>query len=88
MTVHRPQFAVFIGPFIPDTHAMVFEIFDVGVAGDEPKQFIDDGFQVYFLGGQQRETVLKVKPHLVSEQAGSAGAGPVTFDHAFRVNMS
>ena len=88
MPVHGAQIAVFIGPLIPDAHAVVFEILDVGIASNEPEEFVDDGFQVNLFGGQQRKTVLEVEPHLVAEQAGGSGTGPVAFDHAFRFDMS
>ena len=43
------------------------------------KQLVNDRFEVYFLGGEQGETVLEVHAHLVSEHAERAGSGTVAF---------
>jgi hypothetical protein len=45
-TVDRPQFAALVRPVVPNGDAMLVEIFDVGVAGEEPQQLVDDGFEV------------------------------------------
>ena len=79
LAVHRAEFAVLIGPLIPDGDAVVFQVFDVGAALQEPQQLMDDGFQVALLGGDQRETFGEVEAHLVAEHAGGAGAGAVGF---------
>ena len=31
--VNRTEVPVFVGPFVPDPHAVVVEVFDVGIAG-------------------------------------------------------
>ena len=83
MAVNRPQVAVLVGPLVPNRHAMVLEVLDVGISGNEPEQFVDNRFQVHLLGRQQRETFGKVKPHLVSEDTLRADAGPVVLDRPF-----
>ena len=50
---------------------------DVGVAAQEPEQLADHRAQVDLLGGDQREAVGEVEPHLVAEHAERAGAGAV-----------
>jgi hypothetical protein len=45
-TVDGAQFAALVRPFVPNGDAMLVEIFDVGVAGEEPQQLMDDGFDV------------------------------------------
>ena len=67
---------------------MVFQVFDIGIARDKPKQFIDDGFQVYLLGGEQGETLAQVEPHLVAEHAFRAHAGPVMLHRPVFHDMS
>ena len=88
MSVHGPQITVFVSPFIPDADAVFLEVVDGGVAGNEPQEFVDDGFQVDFLGGQQRKSILEVEPHLVAEQAGGPGSGAVAFEDAFRFDFA
>ena len=59
LAVDRAEIAVLVGPFVPDPHAVVVEIFDVGVAGQEPEQLVDDRLEVQLLGGDQREAVAR-----------------------------
>ena len=70
--VNRPQVPVLIRPFVPNAHPVLLEVTDVGVPGDEPQQFIDDGLEVHLLGRQQRETIGKVAAQLVAEHAARA----------------
>ena len=44
IAVNGAEITIRIGPFIPDAYAIVGKIFDVGIAGEEPEQFMDDGF--------------------------------------------
>ena len=41
--VHGPQIPVFVGPFIPDADAVVFQKLDIGLSFQEPEQLINDG---------------------------------------------
>ena len=79
--VHGAKLAVFIGPFVPDADAVVFQKFDVGLPFQEPEQFVNDGAQVELLGGQARETVAQVIPALPAEHADGARPGPVLPPH-------
>ena len=65
-----PQVAIGIGPFVPDADAVLLEVVHIRVSPEEPKQFVDNGFQVKLLGGQQGETVVEVEAHLMPEDAG------------------
>src|SRR2546430_7265150 len=40
------EVAVFVGPLVPDTHAVLVQILDVRIAPQEPEQFVDDRFDV------------------------------------------
>ena len=82
LAVHRAEVALLVRPFVPDRHAVFLEVADVGVALQEPQQFVDDGLQVAFLGGDQREALCEVEAHLVAEHADRAGAGAVGFFRA------
>jgi len=86
--VDGAKFAVGVGPFVPDRHAVVLQPAHVGRALEEPQQFIDDGLDVHLLGGHQREAVLQVEAHLVAEHGTRAGAGAVGFVGAMFVDMA
>ena len=75
-----------IGPFVPDAYTVFLQIFYVGVALQKPKQFVYDGFQVEFFGGQQRESLLQIETHLMSEDTDNAGACTVVFAYSFLQN--
>lgn len=51
MTINGAQFAVFIGPVVPDFDVVFLQIFDVGTALKKPKKFVDYGLGVEFFGG-------------------------------------
>ena len=82
VSVHGAQFARRVGPLIPDAHPMFLEIMHVGVAAQEPKQFVDDAFQMQLLGGEQGETLFEIKTHLMSEYRQGSRAGSVGFASA------
>src|SRR5262249_40034940 len=65
--VHRPEVAMFIGPFVPDRHPMIVEILDIGIAGEEPEQLVDDRLEVELLGRRQRKAQAEVESHLFPE---------------------
>ena len=77
MAVNRAEIAVFIGPFIPDGYAIVFEIFDVCITVQKPEELMDDGTQVAFFGGNERDAFREIKAHLAAENAERSRAGAV-----------
>ncbi|MNN40055.1 hypothetical protein D3C81_1541150 [compost metagenome] len=82
VAVHRAEVAVGVGPLVPDAHAVVLQVLDVGVALQEPQQLVDDRLEVALLGGHQREALAQVEAHLVAEHAVGAGAGTVALEGA------
>src|SRR5262245_502590 len=78
MAIDRPEVAALVGPFVPDRDAVLVEIFDVGVAGQEPKQLVDDRLEMQLLGGDERKALGEIKAHLMPEHRQRAGAGAVT----------
>jgi hypothetical protein len=48
-------------PTRPRCARRFLQVLDVGIALEEPQQFVDDRFQVQLLGGQQREAVARSK---------------------------
>jgi hypothetical protein len=67
-TIHGPELAVGISPFIPDGHAVFAQVAHVGVATQEPQQLVHHGPDVHLLRGQQREAVGQREAHLAAEQ--------------------
>ena len=65
--VDRAEVAVGIGPFVPDRDAMLVEIFDVGVAAQEPEQLVDDGFECSFLVVTSGNPARQIEAHLMAE---------------------
>ena len=86
MPVDRAEIAIGIGPFIPDGDAVVAQIFDVGVALQEPEQLVHDRLQRQTLGGQHREAGRQGKAHLMAEHRQRAGAGAVVLLRAVTEN--
>ena len=56
---------------------MVHQIFDVGVALEKPKEFMDDPLEEDLPGCHQRETFRKIESQLSAEEAFRPGARPV-----------
>ena len=79
MTIDGTEFAVLVGPFVPDTDTMFLKVLHVGIALEEPQQFVNDRLQVELLCGEQGETVVEVVTRLGAEDADGAGACTVTF---------
>ena len=88
VAVYGAKITVFIGPFIPNADAVVFQVFDVGVAIEEPEEFVDDGFEVELFGGDQREAFAQVIAALHPKvrnraRTGAIIAGNPLFHHGF-----
>jgi len=75
--VHGTEVTVLVSPLVPDPDAILLEVADVGVAGQEPEQLMDDGLEVQLLGGHAGKAVAQVEAHLVAEDSPRAGAGPI-----------
>lgn len=88
MAIHRAQVPVFIRPLIPDPDAMVLQVLHICISFEEPKQFVDNGFDVEFFGGQHGESLLQIHPHLVPECADRSGTGPIVLLNAVIEYMS
>ena len=53
------------------------EVLNVGIPFEEPQQLVDDGFDVYFLRGDKWESLIEVKPHLITKNTDGACARTV-----------
>jgi len=77
--VDRAEITVLVGPFVPDSNPVFLQVGNVGIALEEPQQFVNDGFQVQFLCRDHREAFGKVEAHLPAKDGTRAGAGAVGF---------
>ena len=75
--IYRAELAIRISPLVPDPDAIVFQVRDVRVAGDEPEKLVDDRLQMQLLGGETGEAVRKIETHLVAEDGQGSRAGAV-----------
>ena len=87
LAVDRAELAALVRPFVPDAHAVIVEILDVGVAGEEPEQLVDDRLEVQLLGRQQRKAFGQIEAQLMAEHRERAGAGAVALLHAVGENV-
>ena len=88
MTVDGPQITVLICPLIPYGDPVFIKILYIGVPSQEPKQFMDNRFEMQFLGGENRKPYAQVKTHLIAENTLSSGAGPVASEHPSFAHMT
>jgi hypothetical protein len=77
-----PQFAICVGPFIPDSHAVLFKIGDVCLAPQKPKQFVNNGFEVQLFSRDEREALLQIETHLITKNRKRTRAGAIFLFHA------
>ena len=87
VTIHRTEFAVFVSPLVPNSHAVLLKPVHIGVATQKPQQFVDNALQVHLFGGEQRKTVGKVAANLVAKYAFCASAGAVVLQGAIVEHM-
>ncbi len=73
------QVAIFVGPLIPDANPVFLEVFHIRVTFEKPQQLMDNRLKMELLGGQQRETILEIESHLITEHTPCAGTGTVSF---------
>ena len=57
MPIYGAKVPVLIGPFIPNPHAVFLKIGNVCVSFDEPQQFVNNRFEVQFLGGHHGKSL-------------------------------
>ena len=88
--IDRAEFAVFIGPFVPDRDTVVFQGFRIRVSCDEPEQLVNDAFHMELLGRKERESgslPREVETQLPSEDAASTRSRSVAFVDAVVENV-
>src|SRR5690606_534537 len=86
--IYRPEVAVFICPFVPDTYSAFLQPFHIGLTAQEPQELDNDGTQVKLFGRHQRETLAQIEPHLVAEYRPCAGSRSIAFLVAMHIHMA
>jgi hypothetical protein len=56
---------------------VLIEVFDIGVAGQKPKQLVNDRLDVQLLGGDKGKAFAQIEAHLMTEHRERAGAGAI-----------
>lgn len=82
VAVDVAEISVGASPFIPYPHSVVLKILHIGVPFQEPEEFVDDGFEMEFLGGEEGESFAQVKPHLMAKHTACACARAVATVHS------
>ena len=80
--IHRAEVTLSIFPLIPDAYPVGFQIGRVGISLEKPQQLVDNALQMHLFGGDEREALREIKPHLRAENGYRAGAGTVGFHGA------
>src|SRR5436853_5241497 len=86
-SINRSKLSFFISPFIPDAHAMFFQVSNICFAFQKPKQFINDAFQMQLFCRDQRKTSLKIEPHLIAKATDRSCSGTIRFFNPIVENM-
>src|SRR6266404_7064908 len=78
--INAAEFAFFIGPFVPNAHAMLVEITNVGIAAQKPEQLVNNRFDVQLLRREQRKSHAcgtQIEARLRAEDRQCAGTGAI-----------
>jgi hypothetical protein len=68
--IYATELTFLVSPLVPDRHPMLIEITNVGIAAEEPKELVNNGFDVQLFCREQREprpVRAQIKPSLRSE---------------------
>ena len=88
MAIGRAEFALRVCPLVPDADAVFVQPVHIGVAAQEPEQFVDHRFHVHLFGRDHRKPGGQVEAHLMAEDRDRASARAVAFldpvlEHSF-----
>jgi hypothetical protein len=64
------------------------QIFDIGIAAQEPEKLIDDGTQMQLLGRHQRKPGIEIEAHLIAKYAQRSGAGTIALGRAVLADVA
>jgi hypothetical protein len=65
-------------------YSIINQVFDIGVACQEPQQFVDYALQKYLFCGEKRESILKIESHLMTENATCSRTCAITLYYTLR----
>ena len=77
--VNRTQFAICIGPLVPDTDSVFLEIANIGFSLQKPKQFMDNAFRMHLFSGNQWKSFGEIEAHLIAKNTDGTGSGTIGF---------
>src|SRR6185295_20308882 len=86
--VNAAEVALLVGPFIPDAHAVVVQIFDIGITAKEPQKLINDRLEMKFFRSEQWESFRQGKTGLRAENAICAGSSAIGFKFSLIENKA
>lgn len=66
------------GPFVPDAHAILYEIPQIGIAANKPDQLVHYTFPMHPFCGHEWEAFLQVEAHLVAKNGTGSCAGSIS----------
>src|SRR5690606_23187028 len=75
--IDGPKVTIFIGPLVPDLDPILLEPAHICVPAQEPQKLTDDRADMQLLGGEHRQAVRKIEPHLIAENRARAGSRPI-----------
>ena len=79
VSVYGTQLSVWPSPFVPNAHLVVVQVLHIRFATQKPQQLVYYRTQMQLFGGEQREAVVKVEPHLIAKHTDSARPCAVFF---------
>jgi hypothetical protein len=85
-SVNPAKIPFFIGPLVPDRHAMLVEEANIRFAADKPKQLKYDGFKMHAFSREKRETPGEIKSDLGPKIGNGTNTGAIFFGFAFFEN--
>src|SRR4029077_11910394 len=87
-SINRAEFTgFFVRPFIPDSHPVFLQPAHIRLTAQKPEQFVDYGFEVQLLRGEDGEILSQIKPRLRAEYGIRARACTVGLELAMFENV-
>ena len=82
LAVHRPELAVLVRPFVPDSDSVLAQPGNVGLAPQKPQQLVDHRAQMQLLRRDEGQAVREIEAQLLCEQRQRPRPGAVAFTRA------
>src|SRR5438270_4341124 len=75
--IDTPEISLLVRPFIPNRHPMLVQPADVSVAAQEPKQLVNNRFQMELFRRQKGKALAQIKSGLSAENRERADSGTI-----------